>query len=105
MNEFIIEKPVIDKPYKAPFSYTKNDIDRMNRKRKRAAELGIKLFILDSEESNDRLKELEDLIIDDYIDMDKDVPEELKKEYLELKKAFEQKNNDSSIGSNDGLNN
>ncbi|SEL96687.1 hypothetical protein SAMN04487770_12220 [Butyrivibrio sp. ob235] len=93
MNEFIIEKPKLDKPYEAPFSYTKSDMDRMNRKRERAAELGIKLFILDSEDSNDRLRELEEIIIDDYIDMDKDVPEELKKEYLELKKAFEQKNN------------
>ena len=92
MDEFIIEKPKLDKPYEAPFSYTKSDVDRMNRKRERAAELGIRLFVLDNEEPNNRLKELEEIIIDDYIDMDKDVPEELKKEYLELKKAFENKN-------------
>ncbi len=93
MKEYIIEKPILKHPYKSSFSYTKDDIDRMNRRRDRAKELGIRLLVLDGQETSDKLQELEYKIIDDYIDMDKEVPEDLKKEYLELKKEAEKEKN------------
>ncbi len=85
MEDFIIEKPKLTKLYKSPFTVTKNDVDRMNRRRKRANELGIRLFVLDGNDISDKLQELENQIVDDYIDKDLDVPEELKKKYLALK--------------------
>lgn len=92
MKEFIIEKPKLTKKYKSPFSASPKDIDRMNRRRIRAGELGIRLFVLDGNIVSDTLQELENRIVDEYIDKDIDVPEELKKEYLELKKKIEEEN-------------
>lgn len=90
MEEYTIDKPILNSPYEPPFSCSKDDMDRMKRRRQRASELGIKLFVLDAEnDPNDRLQELENIIVDNYIDHDLDVPEELKKEYLELKKALQ----------------
>jgi hypothetical protein len=68
------------------YTVVKEDEERMHRRRVRANELGIKLFLLDDEEDTpDELQELEDYIVDNYIDMDIDVPEEIKKKYLYLK--------------------
>lgn len=92
MKDYVIEKPKLKKPYKSSFSFTKNDVDRMDRRRKRASELGIRLFVLDGSIVSDPLQKLENRILDDYIDKDIDVPEELKKEYLELKKKKEEEN-------------
>lgn len=96
MEDFIIEKPKLTKLYKSSFTFTKNDVDRMNRKRQRAGELGIRLFILDGSDVADSLQELENKIVDDYIDKDLDVPEELKKEYLALKAKMERENKESN---------
>ncbi len=95
MEDFIIEKPKLTELYKSPFTYTKNDVDRMNRRRKRASELGIRLFVLDGNDVSDKLQELENQIVDDYIDKDLDVPEELKREYLALKTKMSQDNKES----------
>ncbi len=90
MEENNNEKSKLCKTYKAPFSCSKDDMDKMKRRRQRAAELGIKLFMLDIEDiQDDRLQELENMIVDNYIDLDKDVPEELKREYIELKKKLD----------------
>ena len=48
--------------------------------------IGNRVFILDEDEIPEELEDLEYYIIDNYLDMDLDVPEELKKKYLDLKK-------------------
>lgn len=55
----------------------------------RANELGIMLFVLAGNDSSSELQEIEDFIIDNYIDMDLDVPEDLKTKYLSLKRTIE----------------
>jgi hypothetical protein len=80
-----IRKPTLKQPYVSTYTYTKDDEDRMQRRRERANELGIKLFILDEDDKPKELQELEYFIIDNYIDMDIDVPDDIKKKYLDLK--------------------
>ena len=63
-------------------------MERFRRKKQRAKELGINLFVLDEDDIPEELLELEYYIIDNYLDMDLDVPEDIKKKYLELKKQF-----------------
>lgn len=89
MDIMSIKKPTLKKPYKSPYTYTQSDMDFMNRKRMRANELGIMLFVLDGNDSPSELQELEDYIVDNYIDMDLDVPEDLKSKYLLLKQSTE----------------
>lgn len=86
MDILSIEKPTKPKRYRTSYSYTQSDLELMNRKRQRANELGILLFSLDGDDSQSELKELEDYIIDNFIDLDIDVPDDLKKKYLALKK-------------------
>lgn len=58
------------------------------RREQRAEELGIALYILGSDPRQDiELQKLEDYIMDNYIDLDLDVPDDIKKRYLALKKG------------------
>lgn len=94
MDTFTIEKPQIENPLVYTYSVSDDDMERFRRKKQRAEELGIKLFILDEDDIPKELQELEYYIIDNYLDMDKDVPEELKEKYLKLKEKI-LKNTDS----------
>jgi hypothetical protein len=85
MDVLEIRKPTLKQPYVSTYTYTKDDEDRMQRRRERANELGIKLFVLDEDDKPKELQELEYFIIDNYIDMDIDVPDDIKKKYLDLK--------------------
>ena len=87
----LIEKPIIDEPLIVKFDYTEKA--RFERERARAEELGIELYILDGDSREDELGQLEELILENYIELDQDVPEELKKKYLELKEQVNAGNN------------
>ena len=59
------------------------------RREHRAKELGIALYILgDDPNKNDELQRLEDyiVIVENFIDLDLDVPEDIKEKNLALKK-------------------
>lgn len=86
MDDYIMEPPKIDKPLDFSYRITKADRERYERKKRRAEELGIRLFVLDGDDEESELQKLEDEIIYEYISMDLDVPKELKQKYLELKK-------------------
>ncbi len=86
-----MESTSIEKPIKYDYSVSDDDMVRFRRKRQRAKELGIELFVLDSEEYPKELKELKELenyIIDNYLELDLDVPDDIKKKYLELKERL-----------------
>ena len=85
MDTFTIKKPEINNPLVYTYSVSNEDMERFRRKKQRAEELGIKLFILDEDDIPEELQELEYYIIDNFLDMDKDVPEEIKEKYLKLK--------------------
>lgn len=89
----LIEKPIIDEPLIVKFDYTEEEKARFERERARAEELGIELYILDGDSREDELGQLEELILENYIELDQDVPEELKKKYLELKEQANAGNN------------
>ena len=60
------------------------------RRERRAKELGISLYVLgEDKEKPDELQKLEDYIMENFIDLDLDVPAEIKEKYLALKKQFE----------------
>ena len=88
MDIFNITKPKLDKPLSYPYSVSSEEMEKFRRKKQRAKELGIDLFVLDEEEIPEELEELEYYIIDNYLDQDLDVPEELKKKYKELKEQL-----------------
>lgn len=83
-----MESTSIEKPIKYDYSVSDDDMVRFRRKRQRAKELGIELFVLDGEEYPKELKELENYIIDNYLELDLDVPDDIKKKYLELKERL-----------------
>ena len=57
------------------------------RRKHRTKELGIALYILgDDPNKNDELQRLEDYIVENFIDLDLDVPEDIKEKNLALKK-------------------
>lgn len=87
MEAVEIKKPLLSKPLTFSYSVSDEEYDRTRRRLERADEIGLKLFVLDNEESSKELQELENFIIDNYIDMDIDIPDDLKKQYVELKKA------------------
>ena len=88
MDAFAIKKPKLENPLVYTYSVSKEDMERFKRKKQRAEELGIKLFILDEDDIPEDLQELEYYIIDNYLDMDMEVPEELKEKYLKLKEQL-----------------
>ena len=51
--------------------------------------MGISLYILGADpDKNDELQKLEDYIMENFIDMDLDVPENIKEKYLSLKEKL-----------------
>ena len=90
-----IKKPQITTPFNYSYSVSPEDMEKLQRKKKRAEEIGIRLFVLDDDAVPKELQELEDYIIDNYLDNDLDIPDELKKKYSELKQNISK----DSIGS------
>ena len=85
MDILNIPKPELVTPIKYAYSVTNLDMERFDRKKKRAEEIGINLFILDEENIPEELKELEYYIMDNFLDLDKDIPEDIKIKYQGLK--------------------
>lgn len=88
MDFQIIEPPQIDEPLVYSYKVSQKNKEEYARRKKRAKELGIHLFILDEDDMPDELRELEQFIVDNYINMDLDVPNDVKKKYIELKKIY-----------------
>lgn len=82
------------------YSVSPAEMEAFRRKKRQAYELGIELFILDEDETDKELQELEYYIIDNYLDLDKDVPDSLKEKYLLLKNL---KKNIGAINQNNNL--
>ena len=85
MDIQIIETPKLDKPFAYSYKLSDESKEEYARKKKRASEIGLHLFILDEDNLPTELKELEQNIIDNYINMDLDIPEDIKQRYIELK--------------------
>lgn len=86
----MIHKPNPKKPYSFPLNITEEMRQLSDRRERRADELGIKLYMLDVDNNEmNELKKLEDYIVENFIDMDLDVPEKIKEKYLDLKKKYE----------------
>ena len=82
----IIEKEKPSTKYNSPLKISEDIREFTDRRERRAEELGITLYILGADPQKDiELQQLEDYIMDNYIDMDLDVPEDIKERYLELK--------------------
>ena len=84
-----VNEPSIEKSFTFSYQVTNEDVARTQRKLKRADEIGLTLFILDEDVTSKELKELEEYIIDNYIDLDIDVPPELKEKYRRLKAQYD----------------
>ena len=90
MINFLIDSET-KKTFGGSYSIPSDAKERYIRKKKRAAEIGIKLFVLDEDDAPVELLELENLIVDEYLDEDLDVPEELAQKYKKLKTEYENK--------------
>ena len=89
----IVEKP---KPstYNSPLKISDELRQFTERREQRAKELGIESYVLGADtQSDDEFQKLEDYIMENFIDLDLDVPEDIKKKYLEMKKAREESQN------------
>ena len=92
----IIEKTKPKSSYSFPFNITDEMRQFTKRREQRAGELGIALYILGEPPEKDiELQQLEDYIMENYIDMDLDVPEDIKQKYLSLKNEREHTTNNS----------
>lgn len=88
MIETMMDKPTPKKPYVSPLNITDDIKQFTERRENRAKELGIALYVLGADrESITELQKLEDYIMENFIDLD--VPEEIKKQFLALKKQEE----------------
>ena len=87
-----MKKPKPKKPYSSPLNIT-DDIRQMTERReRRAKELGISLYILGQDkEKEDELQKLEDYIMENFIDLDLDVPVDIKEKYLALKQQIDKR--------------
>ena len=91
METLDIKKPVLSNPLSFSYKVTDEAFSRTQRRLKRADEIGLKLFVLDENNSPEELRKLEEYIVDNFIDLDKDIPEDIKEKYLSLKKQVEDK--------------
>ena len=90
MDEILIKKPIPKNPYQSPLKPNDDFRGFTERRERRAGELGISLYVLgNDEDQTDEFQQLEDYIIENFIDFDLDVPESIKQKYLQLKKARE----------------
>lgn len=86
----IIEKTKPKSLYSFPLNITDEMRQFTKRRERRAGELGIALYILgERPEKDTELQQLEDYIMENFIDLDLDVPEDIKNKYLSLKKERE----------------
>ena len=95
MDVLDIKKPTLAKPLTFSYKVTDEDYARTQRRLRRADEIGLRLFVLDEDIVSKELKCLEEYIIDNYIDLDRDIPEELKEKYMQLKSQVEDTANHS----------
>ncbi|MCR5778223.1 MAG: hypothetical protein K6G84_12565 [Lachnospiraceae bacterium] len=86
----LVEKPIPKSTYQSPLHITDEIREFSDRRERRAKELGIALYVLgDDPDKDDELQKLEDYIMENFIDLDLDVPEKIKEKYLKLKKDKE----------------
>lgn len=89
----ISDDDIMPKPkstYKSPIKITDELREFTDRREKRAKELGISLYVLGADpDQNDEFQKLEDYIMENFIDLDLDVPEDIKAKYLAMKKERE----------------
>lgn len=83
----LVEKPKPRNSYKSPLNITDEHRRFTERRERRAKDLGIALYVLgdDSGEENE-LRRLEEYIMENFIDLDLDVPDDVKEKYLDLKR-------------------
>ena len=87
----IVEKPKPTSTYKSPLKISDELRQFTERREQRAKELGIESYVLGADtRSDDEFQKLEDYIMENFIDLDLDVPEDIKKKYLDMKKAREE---------------
>lgn len=90
----IVEKPKPTSTYNSPLKISDELRQFTERREQRAKELGIESYVLGADtQSDDEFQKLEDYIMENFIDLDLDVPEDIKKKYLEMKKAREESQN------------
>ena len=90
----IFEKPKPTSTYNSPLKISDELRQFTERREQRAKELGIESYVLGADtQSDDEFQKLEDYIMENFIDLDLDVPEDIKKKYLEMKKAREESQN------------
>ena len=88
MGVMRIEKPVLVEPLKYQYTVSAEDMERFRRKKQRAKDLGIEMFVLDEKEMPEELEELENYIIDNFLEMDLEVPDDIKRKYLDMKQEI-----------------
>jgi hypothetical protein len=85
----LVNVPKPKSSYCFPLDITDERRQFTERRERRAKELGISLYILGADpDKNDELQKLEDYIMENFIDMDLDVPENIKEKYLSLKEKL-----------------
>ena len=88
------DMPTPNSSYTFPLNITEERKQFTKRRKRRAKELGIPLYVLGADpDRKDELQKLEDYIMENFIDFDLDVPEDIKKKYLEMKKTREESQN------------
>ena len=86
----LVDIPKPKSTYKSPIKITDELREFTDRREKRAKELGIPLYVLGANpDQNDEFQKLEDYIMENFIDLDLDVPEDIKAKYLAMKKERE----------------
>ena len=86
----LVDTPKPKNSYNSPLNITDELRQFTERREQRAKELGISLYILGDEPKKDfNLQQLEDYIIENFIDLDLDVPEDIKEKYLLLKSKLQ----------------
>ena len=83
----LVEKPKPRNSYKSPLNITDEHRRFTERRERRAKDLGIALYVLgDDSGEEDELRCLEEYIMENFIDLDLDVPDDVKEKYLDLKR-------------------
>ena len=86
----LVDTPKPNNSYNSPLKITDEIRQFTERREQRANELGIALYVLGDEPQKDfDLQRLEDYIIENFIDLDLDVPEDIKEKYLILKSGIQ----------------
>ena len=87
----LVDMPKPKSTYKSPIKITDELREFTDRREKRAKELGIPLYVLGIDsDPDDEFQKLEDYIMENFIDLDLDVPADIKEKYLAMKKKREE---------------